>query len=123
MSIFWDTTLPLMASKGITQVDIGNHLRKEKSTINHWIKYDRIPPANFAQGIADLLEVELRYLITGIDSEADTILQRVKNDNSLREILTKIIKVDKKYWVKIRQAIDMAIALCVDDEDKKERIG
>jgi len=69
MSIFWNTVLPIMASKKITQVDISKALGKEKSTINHWIKFDRIPPANYALQIADYLGEDLRYLLTGKDSD------------------------------------------------------
>jgi len=65
MSIFWNTIQPIMAYKKITQVDIARTLGKEKSTVNHWIKFDRIPPADYALKIADLLGVDLRYLVEG----------------------------------------------------------
>ena len=107
----------------ISQADIARHLSKENATVSRWIKYDRIPSADYSQKIADFLGVELRHLLTGVDPEADPLVQRIKNDDNLREMLTKIVGVDKKYWKKINHAISMAIELCVDDEDKKERAG
>ena len=69
MSVFWNKILPLMEQQGFTQVDISNAISRPRNTVHNWIKFDRIPPADYALKIADFLGEDLRYLLTGERSE------------------------------------------------------
>ncbi len=113
MSVFWDTILPIMADKRITQVDIAKTLDKDKSTINHWIKFDRIPPADYALKIADYLGEDLRYLITGERSEEVVFQYRNAKLKPVVELLE-----DKPDEV-IEKVYSGALFMLGADSDKK----
>lgn len=76
-----------MATKRISQVDISKVLGKEKSTINHWIKYDRIPSADYALQIADYLGQDLRYLITGVTPGESQLYYKNTNIKPIVDLL------------------------------------
>jgi len=76
-----------MAAQKITQVDISKALGKEKSTINHWIKFDRIPPANFALQLADYLGEDLRYLLTGKQTDKFNFIRTNPDLNTVVDLL------------------------------------
>ncbi len=73
MSTFWDITQREMLYKGISQSAVGKHLNINRSTVNQWIKRDCLPPADYALQIADLLGVDLRYLITGVQEDTEAL--------------------------------------------------
>ena len=113
MSIFWDTVLPIMSEKQITQVELAKSLNKEKSTINHWIKYDRVPPANYALQIADFLGEDLRYLLTGEKTESYEFIER-------NEYLKAIIDLLKDKDTKFIETALIGLKAIIEFEGAKE---
>ena len=120
MSIFWDTVLPIMAQKGITQVDIGNIFNKSKGTVNSWIKRDTIPPADYALKIADFLGEDLRYLITGKRSEEVVFHYRNKDLKPIVDLLDdKPKEVLKMAYAGVKAVIGVSTAASDDKSHKK----
>ena len=116
MSIFWDTILPLLAERGASQVDLASALNKHKGTINNWIKYDRIPPADFALKIADFLGEDLRYLITG--ERSDDVVFQYKN-GKIRPIVEMLEDKPDEIIEKVYLGAKIVLATSGDTEDKK----
>lgn len=123
MSVFWDISRQIMNQKSITQADIARYVGKPKGTINRWYNDDIVPPANYAIQIADILGVNLRYLITGKDSAADPVVETVAADQDLRDLFNKIMSLEKKHWHKLSGALDIAIKMCVEEHEEKKRVG
>jgi transcriptional regulator with XRE-family HTH domain len=101
-----------MYSKKINQADIAKLLNKEKSVVSQWIKYDRIPSAEYALKIADLLEVDIRYLVTGKEQpDYSEDLQLINNNPDLKAVLDLIKHRNKGDLKYIRAAIEACVAL------------
>ncbi len=115
MSIFWDTILPLISERGISQVELASALNKHKGTINNWIKYDRIPPADYALKIADFLGEDLRYLITG--ERSDEVVFQYKNSR-IRPIVDLLEDKPDDIINQVHRGV-VAILAAIGFEDKK----
>ncbi len=99
MSRFWDNTLKIMQNKNISQVNLANAIGKQKTTINTWIKNDRIPSADYAIKIADFLNTDLNYLVTDKHQEDEiqeiNILKKNWNTNKDLSLAVKnLLKLD-----------------------------
>ena len=71
MSVFWNNALSIMKEKKLKQVDLIKATGKTRSGVYAWITRDIIPTADDALKIADLLEVSVRYLVTGQRQEGE----------------------------------------------------
>lgn len=58
----------LMKEKKITQQQVANKLGIGQSTVASWKQRDCPPPINFISEIANMLDVSIEYLITGIQT-------------------------------------------------------
>lgn len=116
MSIFWDTILPLLADRGASQVDLASALNKHKGTINNWIKYDRIPPADYALKIADFLGEDLRYLITG--ERPEEVIFQYKN-GKIRPIVELLEDKPDEIIDQVHRGVVAILAAIGGFEDKK----
>ena len=67
MTKFWKNTLSIMEANLKRKKDLIAGLEIPGSTFHTWVKKDKIPPADVALKIADLLGVSVRYLVTGED--------------------------------------------------------
>ena len=101
MSKFWYNTLKIMKIKNISQTKLADAIGKHKTTINNWIKYDRIPPADFAIKIADFLKTDLRFIVTNenANDEINELVFLKKNWNSdfiLIDTVKNLLKLDQE---------------------------
>ena len=71
MSVFWNNALSLMKEKKMKQIELGRAVGCSKGTVNAWIKRDTIPQADSALKIAEVLDVSVRYLVTGQRQEGE----------------------------------------------------
>ena len=71
MSVFWKNALSIMKEKKLKQLDLIKATGKTRSGVSAWITRDIIPTADDALRIADLLEVSVRYLVTGQRQEGE----------------------------------------------------
>ena len=119
MSIFWDTTSRLMGEKNITQSDIARHINKPKNTISRWRKEDIIPSADHALKIADLLNVDIRYLITGksLKNEEQEI-REILNNPELKKTLGILKQLPQEDIAKFRAAFQAIAALSAEGESR-----
>lgn len=108
MSIFWTKVKAYMDERELTYNKFSKMIGTKRTTLFSWIKHDRLPPADLALKIANIMEVELGYLLYGnIESvnENEELLRRIyfrlkkMNTYELHLILNMIkgiIKLDKE---------------------------
>ena len=82
-----------MHEKHLSQIDLSKQINKPRNTIHNWIKFDRIPPADFALKIADILNIELRILLNEeVYSSENNELNHIKMYWNIDYVLTDTIK-------------------------------
>ncbi len=72
---FWEIVDSLIEKQGMSQAALSKAIGKERSQVNTWSKRGTVPPADYALKIAEILDVSLRYLVTG-EEEARPILSK-----------------------------------------------
>ena len=119
MSLFWETTKKIMYTKNISQADISRYLNKPLSTVNRWHNNDIIPSADFALQIADLLEVDIRYLITGKSLESeDREVREILSKPELKKTLDVLKTLSEEDLAKFRAAFQAIAALSAEGESR-----
>ena len=109
-----------MGRKNISQVKIADTVGKNKTTINKWIKYDRIPPADYAIKIADLLKVELRYFLTGEETGEDLISNNLQNSPKIKFLAESALQLPD---YRIDDLLKFSKGWLEDMETSKESAG
>jgi transcriptional regulator with XRE-family HTH domain len=107
---FWSNALPLMDKKGVKQKDIVDLTGHSSGRVSDWIKEKVIPKADDALKIADMLDVSVRFLLTG------------QNDKELSTREKKLLKIcsilpDDKF----EAVVDIARIMRKDVEAKLDR--
>ena len=62
---FWDRTRKLLKENKITQAELAVKLDIPYSTLRYWMCYGFMPDVELACEIADLLDVQVEYLVKG----------------------------------------------------------
>ncbi len=109
-----------MEEKKISQIDLSKSIRRPRNTIHNWIKYDRIPPADYAIKIADLLKVELRYLLTGENTGEDLILNNLQNSPKIKFLAELALQLPD---YRIDDLLKFSKGWLEDMENSKESAG
>ena len=122
MSNFWNTVQPIMNQRKITQKDIDRYLNKGEGSVHKWIKRDTIPPADYAIKIADYLNEDLRYLITG---EIPEELQLYYSNPKIRPIVNLLKDLDDdtvhRAYLCLRTQIEVDKQIMIE-QNKKENL-
>lgn len=86
--MFWKITKQEMKRKKITQEKLANLISENYNTVRNWISKDIKPDVDTGLKIANALNVNLIYLITGKKEEKyEKIKQKLKNiRNDLNDI-------------------------------------
>ena len=101
-----------MNENNITYDKMANDLNITKSTFYTWFKYDRIPPADFACKISEIVDIDIYILLYG----------KVNGDNEKEELKKKICKrLDKMSAYELKLMLNLASGII--KVDKNEEAG
>ena len=108
-----------MQEKNISQVNIATFVGKPKGTVNRWYNEDIIPSAEYALKIADLLGVDIRYLITGKSLESEEReIREILNKPELKKTLDVLKTLSEEDLAKFRAAFQAIAALSTEGETR-----
>lgn len=90
----------IMEDKKIKSSVLAERLNIQKSTISTWKKRKNNPPMEYAETIAELLEVSIEYLLTGKEKEYTAEEQEIirayrQQDEGTRRAVCKILDVER----------------------------
>lgn len=99
---FWQRVEELCENKGINKKEIASIANIDPSTISKGLKKDTVPSADTAVKIAQRLETNVEYLVTGKHSQKPEIDNLYKH----RELIQKIDSIPSE----VRSSIELMIS-------------
>ena len=90
---FWTNTLSVMNGRGLDQDRLADLAGISKNTLAGWIAKDRIPRADEAFRLAEILGTSVEFLLTGTEKE------RPRKAQLIADFLEKQIQ-DRKTFMK-----------------------
>lgn len=87
---FWNRTKSVMKSKKISYVELSERIETSKHTIYSYIQRGVYPTLDIAVKIANVLDVSVEYLATGIEREIQP-----QSDKECQELKNKLAEINQ----------------------------